>query len=292
MRSILCHLRLAFVRVFRTSGTQAQAVAFNLFLAFFPALLFVFGVLSSSERPATAIQEMIARLRSQLPPGSRQLVHDYLVGRVQNPWKWISLGFGGTLLVGLQVMIGLMRGFQILFGDTRLASLLSRYARALVMLFLMLGPWIAAVMFTVFGKQVRGWMIAQFGLPALFQTLWLVVYNTLALVTAALVLAAIYRLGRAQQQGWNQVLPGAVVATLLWWVVNTAFGAYVRRVPYSIVYGGAAAAIGLMVWLYLSVLIVFLGAAYNAVAAEFRATASAPPPRREGQPSAPSASAA
>jgi membrane protein len=252
----------------RTCGAQSQAVAFNLFLAFFPALLFVLGVLSSSERSAGAVEEMLARLRSLLPPGTHQLVHDYLIGRVQNPWKWIGLGFGGMLLVGLQVMTGMMRGFQYLHGDERPLSFWSRQGRALVMLSLMLGPWIAAVVLTVFGKQLRAWMIVRFGLPQFFKMLWLVVYVGLALVTAALVLACIYRLGRAARQGWNQVLPGAVVATLLWWIVNTAFGTYVRKVPYSIVYGGVAAAIGLMVWMNLSVMIVFIGSAYNAVAAE------------------------
>jgi membrane protein len=275
IRRVWRNLRRAFLRTLRTCGTEAQAVAFNLFLAFFPALLFVLGVLSSSERLSDALQEMLLRLRSLLPPDSRQLVHDYLVGRVQNPWRWIGLGLSGMLLVGLQVMTGMMRGFQLLYRDPRLPAFLSRLWRALVMLTLMLGPWIGAVVLTVFGKQLRGWMIAKFGLPAFFQGLWLVVYVGLALVTAALVLACIYRLGRGVRQSWTQVLPGAVVATLLWWVVNTAFGTYVRKVPYGIVYGGVAAAIGLMIWMNLSVIVVFLGAAYNAEAAE--AAAASPP---------------
>jgi membrane protein len=60
------------------------------------------------------------------------------------------------------------------------------------------------------------------------------------------------------------VLPGATVATLLWWVVNAGFGLYMRRVPYNIVYGGLAAVIGLLIWMQVSAVIVFLGAAWNA----------------------------
>jgi uncharacterized BrkB/YihY/UPF0761 family membrane protein len=41
-------------------------------------------------------------------------------------------------------------------------------------------------------------------------------------------------------------------------------------VPYAIVYGGLAAAIGLLLWMYLTATIVLLGAAYNAEAAEDR----------------------
>jgi uncharacterized BrkB/YihY/UPF0761 family membrane protein len=44
----------------------------------------------------------------------------------------------------------------------------------------------------------------------------------------------------------------------------------VRRVPYSLVYGGLAAVIGLIIWLQLSAVIIFLGAAWNAELAESR----------------------
>jgi uncharacterized BrkB/YihY/UPF0761 family membrane protein len=46
--------------------------------------------------------------------------------------------------------------------------------------------------------------------------------------------------------------------------VDVQFGVYVRRVPYSVVYGGLAAVIGLIIWMQLSAVIVFLGAAWNA----------------------------
>jgi uncharacterized BrkB/YihY/UPF0761 family membrane protein len=42
------------------------------------------------------------------------------------------------------------------------------------------------------------------------------------------------------------------------------FGFYVRHVPYGIVYGGLAAAIGLLLWMYMTAMVIFLGAAYNA----------------------------
>jgi membrane protein len=61
-----------------------------------------------------------------------------------------------------------------------------------------------------------------------------------------------------------------MLATLLWWLANVLFGVYVRRVPYSVVYGGLAAVIGLIIWMQLSAVIIFLGAAWNAELAERR----------------------
>lgn len=257
-------------RVFDKCLAQGQAVAFNLFLAFFPALLLAAGVLAALERFPGAPEEMGNRLRMLLPPGSRQMVIDYIGGRVDDPWKWILMGLAGTLLVGSQVMTGMIRGFRDLHGEPRQESFLIEHGRAGVLLALTMGPWIAAVIFTVFGKQVRGWMIEYFGLPALFYALWVVVYVGLALVVATLTLAVIYRVSLTAVHSWDAVLPGAAMATGLWWLVNTAFGYYVREVPYSILYGGVAAAIGLIIWMYLSILVVFFGAAFNAVSAERR----------------------
>jgi len=73
----------------------------------------------------------------------------------------------------------------------------------------------------------------------------------------------------------RNVLPGAMVATLLWWLVDVLVGVYVRRVPYGVVYGGLAAVIGLIIWMQLSAVIVFLGAAWNAELADSRTGARA-----------------
>jgi membrane protein len=46
--------------------------------------------------------------------------------------------------------------------------------------------------------------------------------------------------------------------------VDVVFGVYVRKMPYDVVYGGLAAAIGLLLWMYLTAVVVLIGAAYNA----------------------------
>jgi uncharacterized BrkB/YihY/UPF0761 family membrane protein len=57
--------------------------------------------------------------------------------------------------------------------------------------------------------------------------------------------------------------------------VDVLFGVYVRRVSYGVVYGGLAAVIGLIIWMQLSAVIIFLGAAWNAELAESRKKVSA-----------------
>ena len=86
----------------------------------------------------------------------------------------------------------------------------------------------------------------------------------IGLVLAMLVLALIYRFARPGATKWRSVLPGASAATVLWWALTLLFGVYVRKMQFGLVYGALAAVIGLMAWMELSAMVVFLGAAWNA----------------------------
>jgi membrane protein len=177
-------------------------------------------------------------------------------------------------------MIGLMDGFRIIAGETARPSFLRRQFRALVLLCLTLAPWVAAVTLTIFGKQVRAWLIHRIGLPGIVQGVSAVAYVVFVLLLALAVLVVVYRLGRPKHRGWRNVLPGAGVATLLWWVLDVAFGWYMRHMPYGMVYGGLAAAIGLLLWMYMTAMVVFFGAAYNAESRQYSPQESWVKPRK------------
>jgi len=90
------------------------------------------------------------------------------------------------------------------------------------------------------------------------------------------VLVLLYRIGRPGHAGLRDLLPGAAVATALWWAADISFGWYVRRMPYDVLYRGLASAIGLLLWMFLAAMIILLGAAYNAEAREAREEAARP----------------
>jgi membrane protein len=261
---VLRHLRGSLRRVFPDVPIYAQAVAFAGFLTFFPILLLLLSALATSDLLSAAVEELFSRMRAVLPPGSQRLVVNYLTEQGGDPNKWLFLGIGGTLLGGMQVMSGLMLGFRAIYRDTERPGFWRDQLRALLLISLTIGPWAGAVVLTVFGRQVREWMIDIFGLPGILNTIWGAIFTALAFVLGMITLSLIYHFGRPHTQDWNRVWPGTLVATLLWWVVNAGFGIYVSKVPYSVVYGGLAAVIGLLVWIYLSTMVIFIGAGYNA----------------------------
>lgn len=263
MGAFLKKLYVAVRCVFPTYLAQSQAIAFDMFQACFPMLLTVLGIVSSSpglrRDILTAVRPVL-----RISPGAYQMVAETLTQSGGHAWSLILLGVGGTLLAGTTMMRFIIDGMQMIYDDPEPASFWSRNLRAVLLLVTTMAPWLVIATMIVLGRQARDWLSRHYGLTALLTSLAWTVYVVVILVFATLVLAVIYRVGRPRTRSWDDVLPGAVLATGLWWVVSSGFGVYVRYVPYRAVYGGLAAAIALMLWMQLTASIILIGAAYNA----------------------------
>lgn len=275
MEAILTRLVRSLGRIFPDCVTLSQAIAFNMFLAFFPLLLFTLGLLGGTRLFHDALQEIPDHLSLILPPGSAGVVSAYFVRKTIHTWRWMVLGFGGTLVTGTQVMVGYMEGFRVIEGDLLRPGYWGRQLRALTLLCLTIVPMLAVVTLTVFGKQTRAWLMLRTRSVYMTHELELTLYAIVVFVLAMGVLVVLYRLGRPGHPGMLDLLPGALVSTILWWAADIVFGWYVRKMPYDAMYRGLAAAIGLLLWMFLTAMIVLLGAAYNAEAREDLAVARA-----------------
>lgn len=91
--------------------------------------------------------------------------------------------------------------------------------------------------------------------------------------------ASIYRWVPAIRLGWHYIWPGALVATVLWKLSQSAFAWYLRTLSRTeVVYGSIGVIITLMLWLYVSAIILLLGAEWNRALADWRAHAATLPP--------------
>jgi membrane protein len=262
----------AIMRVFPRCSMISQAIAFNLFVAFFPAMLIAVGLATSRIGGRTSLLDLIRDLTEFLPPGSQSLVSEFLVKRGTDAWKLALLGMTGTLLAGSQVMKLVMQGIHLIYGDKEEIGFLHRQLRGLLLLLVTIAPLLGAAILGVLGRPLRHWIAREIGNRTAVHDSWTVFFPVMAMLLGMMALSVIYRVARPKEESLRNVLPGAMVATLLWWLVDVLFGVYVRRVPYSVVYGGLAAVIGLLIWMQLSAIIIFLGAGWNAELEESRRT--------------------
>jgi membrane protein len=109
-------LSRTLARVIPQCGMVAQAVAFNMFLAFFAVLLTALSLMKSSFEGEGG-QGVAMRISAILPPGSWQLISAYVLRQEVKAWYLALIGWVGTLLVGSQVIKLIIKGIELIHGD-------------------------------------------------------------------------------------------------------------------------------------------------------------------------------
>jgi membrane protein len=229
----------------------AAGMAYYFFLAIFPALIALVGVLGLAHINASGL---IGSIRSALPGGAGTALTK-AIAHADKPSKGASLiaAAGGILLAVFSAssgMVAMQKGLNVAYDVPRDRTLLKARGMALLLLIamLLLGG-VPSPLFT-------------WGQSTIFTVLGYVV----SIVAVIVLFSVFYYLGpNRESPSWQWVSPGGIIGTLLWILVSLALGIYVGNFnSYSKTYGPLAGVIVLILWLYLSSLAVLVGGELNA----------------------------
>ena len=99
--------------------------------------------------------------------------------------------------------------------------------------------------------------------------LWRILGFPIALAMIASAFSLIYRYGSSDRTKNVPIFPGAILAAISWAIVSLIFRFYVSHIGiYSKIYGAVGTAIILMLWLYLSSLVMLIGEQLNVILGE------------------------
>ena len=242
----------------------AAAIAFWAFFSVFPLLMGVLSLagyfLQSSE-----LQARIYEVMTDVFPGSANLVRDNLDAMVQHRGTMSWVGIGGLLWTASKGFGAVTRAVNRALGAKRTHHFLLSKVRYFFMAVAVSLLTITSIAITVaFEIVLEPSFLSRFGLEAVEVSRlksWL-----LSFLLIFLTFALIYKLAPYVEVRWRQVLPGALLAAALFALVKTAFVVYLDRVAdFEAVYGSLSSIIVLLLWLYLSALILVYGAEYNIV---------------------------
>nr|WP_244426646.1 YihY/virulence factor BrkB family protein [Sinorhizobium sojae] len=244
----------------------AAGVTFYLILSLFPGLATLVSIYGLVSDPAT-IANQISFLSAVLPSESLEIVTDQLNTLASQTASSLSIGF----LVGLLIALWSARnGMSALFEAMNIAYD-EKEERGIVRLTLL------SLGFTLGGLLIIAVLIAAIAvLPAFFALFpgepWLenvaklVRWPVLLLVLGAGIMV-LYRYGPSRDPGKLKWLTWGVGFSLVSWLAaSVLFSYYIDNFAnYNATYGTLGAAIGFMLWIWLSTLIVIVGAELNAV---------------------------
>ena len=247
----------------------AKATAYSGMLMLFPTFLVITTMLALVPAGNTLLGALRTASEQFLPADTMSLLQSYFYTQRAFSLQLLMSAISLTIFAALGVMLTLMEGFRIAYQlPARGWNWLELRLRALLLVPISLVPLSIASAMLVFGQPIEEWMIenSQHELHSIFLILWRLARWSLALLTSAAVLGAVYHFGTRTRESWRCVAPGAITATLLWFPVTLTFGLYVTRVAdYTIIYGSLGTAIATLVWLYITSFSVLLGAQLNGV---------------------------
>ncbi len=261
-------LRLAFWRAFQHDAFAiAKASAYSSILTFFPLLLVVGSVLATSRRTGAYLREISYALGRILPAGSATAMA-YLKGTSQRPVGLLVTASLITLWTASGVMISWMEGFRRCYELPKVWGLLKERLIAFSLVILAGIPLTFATMLVAFGSRIETRILfhldREFGPYILL--MWMAMRWLIAGLTSIAVIALIYHNAVPRTQPWHSVLPGATLATAMWFLATMLFGGYLNRyADYSIIYGSLGVGIALLVWMYMISLVILVGAEFNAM---------------------------
>jgi membrane protein len=261
-------LRLAFWRAFQHDAFAiAKASAYSSIITFFPLLLVVGAVLANSRKTAAYLREITYALDRILPAGSPTAI-SYLQGNSPRSVGLLISASLITLWTASGVMISWMEGFRRCYELPKVWGLIKERMIAFSLVILAGTPLTFATILVASGSRIERNILFhlnyEFGLYVLL--MWTVIRWLIATLTSIAVIALIYHNAVPRTQPWHSVLPGATLATVLWFLSTALFGWYLQNyADYSIIYGSLGAAIALLVWMYIISLVILIGAEFNAM---------------------------
>ena len=243
----------------------AAGVTFYLILALFPALAAFVSLYGLAADPAS-IAEHIAFISTLMPQAGYELISGQLDTLAKASSGALGFGFVFGLLVALW---SANNGIKTIFEALNIAYE-EREKRGFVHLNLLsllftLGAMLTVALIVVAVGVVPA-VMSFLGIRGVFAQLVDVLRWPVIFVAMAIAVTVVYRFGPSRKRArWRWQIPGAAVATVVWVAASFGFSWYLQNfADYNATYGSLGAVIGFLMWVWISTVILLVGAELNA----------------------------
>ena len=240
----------------------ASATFYSL-LAVVPALA-AFVALYGLVFDRNSIVAQVGGFSQQLAPEVRSIIEGQLTRLASEPAPALGLAFAGSLVVSLwsasAATRALMDGLNIVFDEEEKRGYLKFYGTALL---LTIGGIVGMV--AVLAASLIVPVVVRYVLPGLGGTVVQLGSYLVLLGFLWAGLMALYRWGPSREPaGWRWLAPGTLVAVAGLAIFAVIFSWFARTFAGYASYGSLGAVIGFMTWMWISIIIVLLGAQIDA----------------------------
>ncbi|KAA0544913.1 YihY/virulence factor BrkB family protein [Bacillus sp. BGMRC 2118] len=250
------------------AGLSAELAYFFL-LSLFPFLIFLItliGYLPLSQ------DDLLGVINQYAPGESMKIIETTLEGIVQKQnGGLLSFGIIFTIWSASNGLNAVIRAFNRAYDVKETRHFLVARFMSVVLTVAMIMVIVVALLLPVFGHKIGVFVFSTFGLSDTFLAVWNAARWIGSFIILFIVFSCLYYFAPNKRLHWKEVFTGSFFATLGWILVSTGFSYYVGTFGnYSATYGSLGGIIVLMIWFYLSGMIILLGGELNATINCFR----------------------
>ena len=255
----------------------AAGVTFYLLLSIFPGIAALFSIYGLFANPADIASHLDA-LANVAPGGAIDVLREEMTRLASNGGTTLGVGFLVSLAVSLWTtnsgVSAIFDALNIVYEEKEKRGLLKFYLTTLTFTLASIVFILLAIAVVVLLPVLLNFIPLPGGTDLLVSIArWPILF-----ALTALALAALYRYGPSRTEArWRWITWGSAFATVVWIAASVLFSWYVASFgSYNKTYGSLGAIIGFMTWIWISIIVVLVGAKIDAEM-EHQTAAKAPP---------------
>lgn len=245
------------------TGMSAQLAYFFL-LSLFPFLLFLVTLLGYLPLESDSV---LGFLDTYLPEEVSSMLESNLTNLLNNQsGGLLSISIIGAIWTASKGVNALTLAFNKAYNVEEDRSFIVSRAISIGLTIALVLTIAVALLLPIFGKAIGEFVFSFVNMSDGFVQVWNALRWTLSSVILFIVLYVLYTLAPNKKVKLREAFWGVVFATFSWQIVSLGFSYYVSTLGnFSATYGSLGTVIVLMLWFYLSGIIIMLGGIINAV---------------------------
>lgn len=242
---------------------QSAQMAYYFMLSLFPFLIFLFSLIGFLQVDPDNILKMIEPFA---PQGTYSIISNTLESiMAKGKGQWLSFSLIAAFWLASMAIQSLVRSLNKAYNISRnssffLQGLLIDFLITLGFMFLLSFSLVIPIVENI----IRNFVLTQITIEVLWYRLWFITKWGLGTLFLFFFFSVLYKVIPSMHLPWKKVLPGAIFTTIGWQVVSIGFSKYVGISNYTEFYGQLGSIIVLMVWFYLTAVVLLLGGLINA----------------------------
>ena len=238
-------------------------MAYFLIFAFFPLLMVVHASFSMAFTEFNIKETFFYNI---LPDLIEELLDTYIEHiNANSNLSFLFLGIILTVYTFTRFMKSMKRSVRKIYGSEKSKNSLAETGISVALSILIIAVFQVSLILLILGGQIIGFIKAHFSFIDFIEIETVSRFIFTSAIIFSVVFLFYFRIPNVKHKA-AQFIPGTLFASAAWVLVSGIFSFYMNNFSnYSVIYGSIGAFIMLLLWIYMSCLILLIGACINAV---------------------------